>query len=37
LLAQGDTLYAAVHEQGIRKSTDGGASWQALYSPSGAG
>jgi hypothetical protein len=35
LLAQDDTLYAAVHEQGIHKSTDLGASWQVLYSPSG--
>jgi hypothetical protein len=35
LLAQAGTLYAAVHQQGIRKSTDGGASWPVLYSPSG--
>jgi hypothetical protein len=33
-LAQGSTLYAAVYKQGIRSSTDGGASWRVLYSPS---
>jgi photosystem II stability/assembly factor-like uncharacterized protein len=33
-LAQGGTLYAAVYQQGIRRSTDGGASWGVLYSPS---
>jgi hypothetical protein len=30
-LAQDGTLYAAVEEQGIRRSTDGGASWVTLY------
>jgi hypothetical protein len=34
-LAQADTLYAAVDEQGIRSSSDGGASWRTLYSPRG--
>jgi photosystem II stability/assembly factor-like uncharacterized protein len=33
LLARAGALYAAVHEQGIRSSTDGGATWRALYSP----
>jgi hypothetical protein len=32
-LAQGGTLYAAIYEQGIRSSTDGGASWGTLYTP----
>ena len=35
LLAQAGTLYAAVQEQGIRSSTDEGASWRVLYPPSG--
>jgi hypothetical protein len=35
LLAQGGALYAAVYEQGIRISTDEGATWRVLYSPSG--
>jgi hypothetical protein len=35
LLAQAGTLYAAVQEQGIRRSTDEGASWRVLYSPTG--
>jgi hypothetical protein len=35
LLAQAGTLYAAVQELGIRSSTDEGASWRVLYSPSG--
>jgi hypothetical protein len=35
LLAHDGTLYAAVHQQGIRRSTDQGASWHTLYSPSG--
>jgi hypothetical protein len=36
LLAQGGTLYAAVHEQGILSSADEGATWRVLYSPSGS-
>jgi hypothetical protein len=32
-LAQAGTLYAAVHKQGIRSSTDEGASWRTLYAP----
>jgi hypothetical protein len=35
LLAQAGTLYAAVHQQGIHRSTDHGASWRLLYSPNG--
>jgi photosystem II stability/assembly factor-like uncharacterized protein len=35
LLAQAGTLYAAVHERGILSSTDEGATWHVLYSPSG--
>ena len=31
-LAQAGTLYAAVEEQGIRSSSDEGASWRTLYS-----
>src|SRR5215207_2497296 len=34
-LAQAGTLYAAVYEQGIRSSSDEGASWRTLYSPRG--
>ena len=34
-LAQAGTLYAAVHTQDIRSSSDGGASWQTLYAPRG--
>jgi hypothetical protein len=34
-LAQAGTLYAAVQEQGIRTSSDEGASWRVLSSPRG--
>jgi photosystem II stability/assembly factor-like uncharacterized protein len=34
-LAQAGTLYAAVHDQGIRSSSDEGARWRVLYSPRG--
>jgi photosystem II stability/assembly factor-like uncharacterized protein len=34
-LAQAGTLYAAIQEQGIRSSSDEGASWRMLHSPMG--
>jgi photosystem II stability/assembly factor-like uncharacterized protein len=33
LLATGDVLYAAVHEQGILSSSDGARTWRWVYRP----
>lgn len=35
LLATSDTLYVALHDQGIVRSRDGGATWQSVYRPAG--